>query len=199
MGREIQYWDRPVAIKKAEIAAMINHYVSCRCIEEGGSGLISPIVWHDDMIFDNYQQAQDYIEKIDDGNYRQIAVKYRVTKPIKNLPKSIQNLQSRLESEICKRKAYINEHSIHNKKCDYIGCPTCGSKLKKDLIRGECCPLCRTDLRSESTLSKIRSFDADIHDLRNRISKETDTYTSKINAKNKDAEVRWLIKFEFHQ
>lgn len=54
---------------------------------------------------------------------------------------------------------FNNEHSIHTFKSVYIGCRCCGSKLKIDLVPGETCPLCSTDLRSPSILEDLKALE----------------------------------------
>ena len=54
-----------------------------------------------------------------------------------------------------------------------------------------CCPLCRADLRSKTTLEKIKWYEDKIADYRKRIEAE------KMKQK-KNAKVKWLVKYEFH-
>ena len=61
-----------------------------------------------------------------------------------------------------RKNAYIEEHSIHKRASNFIGCPKCGSKLNRDHINGEKCPLCGTDLRSKSTIDKIKWYNKKI-------------------------------------
>lgn len=194
MGREIKYIDYPITLSTKLIEAEIQHYVSCRCIEEGGSGLINSIRWID-KTFSNYDEARNYIDRIDSGNYDQIAVKYLVYSNIKPST-TLNTLLQRLDAESKKKTEYAKAHSVSAAKAAYIGCPNCGSRLKKELLRSEHCPLCRTDLRSDATINKLNELQEKINELNMKIAEER----KKLEAKNrKGAKEHWLVKIEFHQ
>lgn len=38
-------------------------------------------------------------------------------------------------------------------------CHKCGSRLSLDYLKGNICPLCETDLRSDTILGRLKSFD----------------------------------------
>jgi transcription initiation factor IIE alpha subunit len=80
---------------------------------------------------------------------------------------------------------------VKNQKAAYIGCPNCGSKLNKERLRSEYCPLCNGDLRAVSTLERIESYKKRIADYEAKIKEE------RLKRKNK-AEIKWLVKFEYH-
>ena len=89
------------------------------------------------------------------------------------------------------KSEYIKEHSVKNFQAKHIGCLKCGSKLNKDFLNYDKCPLCGTDLRSKTTLEKIKWFDEKIKDYQNRIETEKRKQKSK-------AKIKWLIKYEYH-
>ncbi len=192
MSHEIKYLSFDVETPKGRIDAEINHYVSGRTIEEGGHGLNDPIRWID-KIFDNYDAAYAYIESINKP-YDQLAVKYRVYPKIEPSATML-NLKKRLEAEHAKRVEYAAQHSIKTFKADYIGCPCCGSRLKKELLRGEKCVLCGTDLRSKTTLDTLARYSKNIEELDKKIKDEK----CKLEAKMiKASTIKWLIKIEYH-
>lgn len=78
-----------------------------------------------------------------------------------------------------------------NQKAAYIGCRSCGSKLNKDKLRGESCPLCYSDLRSATVLNRIDGFDKKKDELLSKIEIE------QVKQKKK-AEVKWLVGYEYH-
>lgn len=185
MGHAIQYLSFDIGSSKTIIETEINEYVRCKTIEEGGHGLISPILW-EDKEFLSYDEAQRYIDSTDSGNYDQIAVKYRVYPTMK---------ESAKEKEILER-IYGAEHSIKTFKSEYIGCPGCGSKFKRTLLRGEKCPLigCGTDLRGKTTLETINRYQKNIEKFNLQLQQEK----ASCRAKTSKYKVCWLIKVEYH-
>ena len=192
MSHEIKYLSFDVEISKGRIDAEINHYVSGRTIEEGGHGLNDPIRWID-KTFNNYDEAYEYINKID-RTYDQIAVKYRVYPKIEPSA-TLTNLQKRLDAEHAKRVEYTAQHSIQTFKADYIGCPCCGSRLKKELLKGEKCVLCGTDLRGKTTIDTLARYSKNIEELQKKIKEEKCKLESKML---KASKIKWLIKIEYH-
>lgn len=141
-------------------------------------------------IFDNYNAARDYIESIDKGFYDGFGVKYYDFSKVKNT-KKIDDLEAKIKETQVKKKEYETAHSIKAQKATLIGCPECGSKLNKERMRGERCPLCNTDLRSPTILERLASFDSRVKEYRKKIEEE------RLKEKKK-AEIKWLVKFEYH-
>lgn len=80
-------------------------------------------------------------------------------------------------------------------KAEYIGCRHCGSKIARKHLRNNNCPVCGADLRPESTLKAIASAYDSYNKANNRLQEEI----KKENAKKRDkAEIRWLVKVEYH-
>lgn len=75
---DYHYFDEDVDKKRAETE--LNHRVSTEFWGEGGPGLQSPIIWYDDIICKDIYDAQKVIESIDNGENKQIAVKFKHTK-----------------------------------------------------------------------------------------------------------------------
>lgn len=143
-----------------------------------------------DEVFDTYEEAEAYICKIDRGDYDGIAVKYLDFTGVEDSNK-IKELRARIADTVQKQKEYIAAHSVKLQKAAYIGCHSCGSKLNKERLRGERCPLCDTDLRAVSTLERIGSFKKRIDEYDKKIVQE------RLKQKKK-AKIQWLVKFEYH-
>ena len=191
MGHMVNYLVYDINTDKSEITNHANNMA----MEEGDyhSGLNKPIRWID-VVCEDKQQAYEYIKSHDDGWYDQLAVKYRVY-PTCEPTKALLNLKERLKKEEEKKKTYERAHSISSFKIEYIGCPNCGSKLKRTLIHGENCPLCRTELRSKTTIETIKRYEDNIKNIGKQIRDEE----RKINLKNiKKAKIKWLVKIEYH-
>lgn len=141
-------------------------------------------------IFVSEDAAVKYIENIDRGDFDGIAVKFFDLSQIKDT-KKVANYRAKLNELWQKKSDYIAAHSVHKQRATYIGCRECGSKLNKEKLKGEHCPLCGTDLRAASTLEHIASFDKRREELFEKIKEE--------QLKQKDkAPIRWLVKYEFH-
>lgn len=96
----------------------------------------------------------------------------------------------KIKKEIQKRKEekekYIADNSIKKRVSAYIGCQNCGSKLNKELLKGEKCPVCGSDLRSKTTLNRIDSYDKRIKNLEKKYKE----------AEKKQRNLIWIAKVE---
>lgn len=191
MGHAVEYYDYDVNTDKRVIDSEMND----RAIEDGDyhSGLNKSIRWID-YICEDREKAYEYIESHDKGWYDQLAVKYRVYPKIEPT-KALLTLKERLQKEREKRCSYEKAHSISTFKIEYIGCPHCGSKLKRTLLRGNSCPLCNTELRSKTTMETLQRYENNIKHICQQIKEEE----RKINQKNlKSSKIKWLVKIEYH-
>ena len=193
MGHNIDHWQKPENFDKKVFEAGINDYVRQHTLGEGGHGLDSPIRWID-HICDNYEDALEYIRSHDRGWYDQLAVKY-YDYPKLEPTKTMITLQERLKAEREKRVAYAAAHAVSTFKAEYIGCPECGSKLKRTLLRGNSCPLCHAEMRSKTTMETLQRYDANCDELAKKIKAEERKMQEKMR---KQAKVVWLIKTEYH-
>lgn len=141
-------------------------------------------------VFETYEAAQNYIESIDKDFYGGYAVKFYDFSKVKNT-KKIDELEAKIRDTHTKRNEYEKVHSVKNQKAAFIGCSKCGSKLSREMLRSEKCPLCYTDLRANTTLERLSSFDSRVKEYRKKIDEE------RIKEKKK-AEIKWLVKYEYH-
>ena len=193
MGHNINYLTYEKNVNKKEVQRYWDEYAAQEDREEGCSGLNSNIRWID-HICDNYEDAEEYIKSHDKGWYDQLAVKYREYPKIEP-SKTMLNLQDRLNREVEKKKTYAEQHSISTFKAEFIGCPQCGSKLKKDLLRKNNCPLCGTELRSKTTIETLERYDKNINELNKLIKEEEKKLQAKMVKKSK---IKWFVKIEYH-
>ena len=181
------------------------HYITCaenvnrkaimsdieRHARRDGDGYCSSFTWHDEMKpCENQQAAAKVIETLDNGWYSDHAVRFYDYSNATTTAKMKEYTAKVAELEKSKRE-YREKHSVHELQAKHIGCPKCGSKLNKEYIVGERCPLCRTDLRSKTTLEKLKWYDEKIADYKNRIEAEK-------QKQKKKAVVKWLVKYEYH-
>ena len=159
--------------------------------EREGEGYHSTLTWHDEIEpFKNYEEAKDFIQRKDNGWYDDHAVRYYDYSEDTNTKKMVE-LKNKYKELIEGHQKYSLEHSVHNFKAKYIGCEKCGSKLSREHLAGERCPLCRTDLRSKSTLEKLQRYKDKIIYCMNKIQAEKEK-------QKKKAKIKWLVKIEYH-
>ncbi len=158
---------------------------------DDGDGYNGPMHWHDEVPpLKNCDEAEKWIEAHDTGWYDDHAVRFYDYTSAEITPK-IKELQNKHAAIILKIGEYEKQHSVKNLKAAFIGCPECGSKLAKDRLHSEFCPLCRTDLRSKTTLDTLAGYRQKQSDLWGKIKAEKEKQKSK-------AKVKWLIKYEYH-
>lgn len=187
MGHAIHYIEVDEKANKNSVMTDIHEHAR----RDGDSGYSSKMTWHDEISpLLSREEAEAFIEAHDKGFYDDHAVRFfdysGATKTAK-----ITEYEMKIAELMKAKQKYIAEHSVRNFQAKYIGCPKCGSKINKDYLRAERCPLCGMELRSQTTLDKIKWFDTKIEDYRNRVDME------KMKQKNK-AKIKWLVKYEYH-
>lgn len=194
MSHNIEYYDYPASVDRKKVLAELSAHVSCCTRMEGGHG-IDKIRWLD-HVCDTYDEAMYYIPLMDSGHYDQLAVKYR--EPREPGKKELE-LQERI------RKAYerLQKEKLTNRleglKSEYVGCKTCGSKLRREHMarksgsRCNFCPVCGADLRSPTVLKSIGNAEKAYKQAQKAYEEEV-----KRAAKHRKAKLRWLVKIEYH-
>ena len=142
-----------------------------------------------ETICSNRDEAIEYISDRDRDWYGGYAVKYYDFNNVSS--KRIDELEQRHVDTIKSKQEYIKKHAVTNRTAAYIGCPKCGSRLSKKYLHNDYCPLCRADLRPESTQERIKKYEAKEKEILQLIKAE------KLKHKSK-AKVKWLVKFEYH-
>lgn len=186
MGHSIQHFTFPVKTKRQEIIEECAEYAN----RNGDyANQIEGIRFKENMTYDCYEDAEKAIENMDNGWYDNIAVKYKEVFHMKSA--KIKDLVRRIDETEKKKDAYAKAHDISTFKSQFIGCKKCGSKLSKDHLRGHLCPLCRNDLRSDTTINTLKGYEDKIKSLDKQILEE------KKKQKDKAPEM-WLVKIEYH-
>ena len=193
MGHNIRHVVYPENVNKKVVEAEWNERIRHICWEEGSGGLARPIRWIDHVCA-NKEEAEEYIRSHDKGWYDQLAVKFR-SYPKVEPSKALVTLERRRAAEAEKYTAYAKAHSVSAFKAEFVGCPGCGSKLKRELLRSESCPLCRAELRSKTTVDTLNRYSKNICELDKQINAERKKLQEKAIKKS---EVMWLVKIEYH-
>lgn len=161
-----------------------------RIVSSSGDGYGTDRIAFSDVVCDNYDAAHTYIQKIDKGFYDGLAVKYYDFSKVKGT-KKVDDLEKKIAETREKKSAFADAHSVKSQKAAFIGCPKCGSKLSRERLRGNSCPLCGMDLRAPSTLERLKSYDTRISEYEKQIAEER-------QKNKKKARIMWLVKFEYH-
>lgn len=149
--------------------------------------------------FANYQEAYDYIERYtQDKFYYDMAVRFYDNDSLPSNKKE-EKLKEKIQVENQKLKDYIIKNKLTTRKSAFFGCPTCGSKIARQHFENPKfperiivnCPVCQTDLRSETVLKRIDGFEEKIIELKKELTFE------KCKTK-KGAPIKWLVKIEVH-
>lgn len=186
MSHNIGYLTCTDPVNKASVIADI-----AEIAERDGDGYASHMTWHDSVQpFETEEEAHEFIKAHDNGWYDDHAVRFYDYSKAQKTPK-IAELEARANELMKAKMQYIKDHSVQRLQAKYIGCPKCGSRLSKSHLRGAKCPLCYTDLRSETTIKKIEWYEQKIEDCRKR--QEAERMKQK-----KSRRVMWLVKYEYH-
>lgn len=188
MSHNIRYSEYPEKVNKKEVQAKWDHYVEMEDWQEGASGLPNPIRWLD-KCYDSFDEAQKAIERLDNGWYDQLAVKYvSRTQDHDNVKlNELRTAATDAMAEFNKRDKSLYPKTL---QANLITCKKCNSKLAKDYLKTNFCPVCHADLRPEHIIKSIKAAE----DKWKREQKKIEDYTSKHGKK----EIRWLVKIEYH-
>lgn len=92
------------------------------------------------------------------------------------------------------RDKYTAEHSIHTLSAKLITCTKCDSRIAKDFVDGEFCPVCGNDLRSPYIPAQIATYEEKIEELRQQYDEARERQVKRALAKGEaEARVMWLL------
>jgi hypothetical protein len=188
MSHNIEHYDYAENASKEKIQKDLNTYVSHRTWQEGGHG-IPKIRWND-VVCESYEEAEKWIESHDSGWYDCLAVKYK--EPVRDMVKPVKLVE--IEKKISETGTLYHQRSSvlypKARTSEFIGCQNCGSRLASKYLNTNFCPVCKTDLRPETTLKAIHSAKARWE----KAQEDKEEYIKKHSKK----EIRWLVKIEYH-
>ena len=174
----IEHFTYPEKVNKAKVQKDLDHYAAMEDWQEGCSGLYHDIRWLDGRVYGSYEEAEDAIEELDRGNYDQLAVKYAEYYEPKD-DKSIELAKKLLAAgdEYRKRDFAVYPQSVTS---NCISCKKCGSKLAREYLRTNFCPVCKADMRPEYILKSIQAAKNKME----RAEKEVSDYAKKKGKKD---------------
>lgn len=166
----------------------LDDYVSHATWQEGGHGLSQNIRWYENKVYGSEDEAKDAIEKLDRGWYDQLAVLYEhCSNPKDAKVIEMQNKRAKLFTDYLEKDRCLYAKTL---KSNLIGCKHCGSKLAKDYLIHNYCPVCKAEMRPDHVLKSIEA-------AKNRFQRMDNQINEYIRKKGKK-DVRWLVKIEYH-
>lgn len=138
---------------------------------------------------ENQEAAEDFLDERDDWHRNwNVAVRFYDRSSCKPT-KKCEELLKRLHAEEEKLYSYTKSHDLSTFKASLIGCSKCGSKLNKEYLKGYHCPLCRNDMRSDTTKNTVSRYQQKIRDIKRDIMAEEKKSSGK-------AVVKYLVLYE---
>lgn len=200
MGHCIEYRDFPISKNPTtEILAELDEYTTRH--GDWGCGLPNDIRWlYSVTPFDCWDDAVEYMDRVDRGDYDQIAVRYRaIPRNNKSVEKAKRHLSEAREAQYVAER---QENYPATRTSQFITCPECGSKLNREKLikhvtfsgRNQC-PLCRCDLRPKSS---IDAYNKRVAKADAAVERATKALREAEKRAAKNGEVRWCIKIEYH-
>ena len=192
MGHCINYIVADKNVNRESVLSDICEEVAHEDWEEGGNypgNLHLSSHWHEDKVYDSEEDAYEAIKRFDNGWYDDHAVLFRDTSNLENA--KTKKLSEQIAAAKQKKDEYIGANHVTSRKSVFVGCPHCGSTLSREHLRSDKCPLCRTDLRSETVRNRIKGYDDKVKELRKKLAVEKKKLADK-------APVKWLVKYEYH-
>ena len=188
MSHNVELFTYPEKVDKKKVQKELDHYAAMEDWQEGCTGLYRDIRWIADKVYPNYDEADKAIEKLDRGNYDQLAVKYCVYTPPQD--EKVEELKKKVLAagdEFRRRDFEVYPQTV---KSAMIGCKKCGSRLAREYLRTNFCPVCKTDMRPEYIQKSIQAAKNKML----RAEQEASDYYTKKGKKS----IRWLVKIEYH-
>lgn len=154
----------------------------------GCSGLCRNIRWLEDAPCANCDEALKKIERLDRGDYDQLAVKYYSSEKLKT-PK-LAELEAKADE--ARKKYFELDKKVPAKDfaATLVGCKCCGSKIAREYIDSNRCPVCGRDMRSDTLLKQIQAAKTKAEMAQGIVRKYIDKHAKK--------SVKWLVKIEYH-
>lgn len=185
----IEYFTYDENVKRDWVQKKLDHFVSCETYQEGGHGLGQNIRWLESVgVCENYDEAEQCIKDHDRKWYDQLAVRYY--EPARGFTdKRVEELRAK-ERAAC--DAYHAKDCVwaNGLKAGFVGCRHCGSKIRRELLRTNRCPVCTKDLRPDTVLKAVQTA----KERWEKAGKTVDEYINKHAKKT----VKWLVKIEYH-
>ena len=197
MGHACSILTFPEKMSNKEISKKCGEWATYNCDlqERGGYGYDYLDVRFTNKIFDCYEDAEKYLNDTF-GCYSEIAVRYKKYPKVQP-NKAISDLERRI-MEYATRITEIDELHYKGVTQATVKCKKCGSSLSTEYCGKtyhNSCPVCRAELRPESTMKKRESYQKTMKDLKEKLRSEEKKQNLRNAAK---VEYYWAVACEVH-
>lgn len=105
----------------------------------------------DYTIYDSIDEGLSKTNKTTD----RFAFRYRAAYDTKDTD----NIKGHIERSMKSLNKYREDHHVKNRKSQFIGCSTCGSKINKEYVKeNNCCPACGSSFYSSTDKARIQGY-----------------------------------------
>lgn len=147
-------------------------------------------IWHEEEEYGNDTHGwQACIEYTKDGTHERIDIAFKELRaedalsklktyidtwegkyPWIPITKAQKDAKERLRVLENKYRSYDMDTDVRvTRTSEFIGCPKCGSKLKRIYLKSTYCPLCKADLRSKTVQDALQRYKTRINELKKKI------------------------------
>lgn len=191
MSHNIKYFIYKENVDRRKVQADLDNYVAHEDWQEGCSGLNSPIRWIENCgVLNSYDEALEYIKSHDKGWYDSLAVRFKDCADIET--PALKKARERVTAALKKRNELEYKPHFENTKSTLIGCRKCGSKISREHLKGNNCPVCGVDMRPQTVLDTLAKHQRNVDKAKDLVEKE------KQKAIAKHGKTKWLVKIEYH-
>lgn len=187
MSHNVAFYEYSFSTPKVDIERELSAHVRCECWQEGGN--MKPIRWLDEKVCDSREAAEDLCRTMSKDYTDCVAVPYRVADVNDNKLRDLMRARSAAYKAYKDANACIAAQSL---KSQYIGCKKCGSKLNRDFIKSNFCPLCGEDMRSKTQLLHVVRLKQKVDVAELTVSK------CELALAKKSKKLMWLVKIGYH-
>jgi len=195
MGWTGGMFEFPEKTSKSEMAIEI---FECLETDRGYYEPVSQPLVLKNITFESRDDAEEYLRYSDEARRHSrrndFGVKFKAYPKAKPTVK-MKDMERRIAELDVKYDEYAKAHAISTFKAEFVSCPNCKSKLRKNLLKSDVCPLCHADMRSTTTIDTLMRYRDKQKELRKLLEAEKKKQQKKAADK---AEIMWLVKAELY-
>lgn len=140
----------------------------------------------------SFEEAEEKADEYSWNRNYSIVIPFLDVQKVKETSK-MKKIKERIEAEEKKYEEYAAKHSVLTFKAAYISCPMCGSKLNREYLKNDMCPICRADMRSDTTQKTLARYTERIRELKNERKKLNREEEKKVSANDQK---RYVLFYE---
>lgn len=186
MSYLVDYFMFSVKDNAKQIASEIDYVVYY-----GGGHIHACDITFIDKVLPDYDSAVEYIESLNKKVTELVAVKYICVNLSKDeYSKKLKDLELKYYETLSKYNKLESTVYALGLKSDVVICRHCGTKIKKEYIESNYCPLCKQDMRNKTLLTQKERLKNKLNQLDLAIKEER----KRLNEKSKNKEEKWVVR-----